>query len=120
MKRLIYTGSFWPMALMAELQFAGVQVITVNGDVQREPGQIIAASQVIVSVPNSQSNSQVEDIVAAHDSQSAMTAERAVRLRISQNTTSAAAKLRIFYKDTVGLTDEEIDDSNVLENISLG
>ncbi|MCH7662566.1 MAG: hypothetical protein IH859_01685 [Chloroflexi bacterium] len=115
MKRLTYTGSFWPLALMAELQSAGVQVITVNGDVQREPGQIIAASQVTISVPDSQPVPPVDSAVAAHNPSATMAAERTVRLRISQNTISAAAKLRIFYIDTVGLTDEEIDDSNILE-----
>lgn len=103
------------MALMAELQQAGVQVITINGNADREPGEIASASAVVVSIPDGQASTPVDKTVADHDAQAAMAAENAKRQQIEQNTRAAGTKIRAFYKDTVGLTDEEIDDSNLLE-----
>jgi hypothetical protein len=100
---------------MDELQLAGVQVITIYGNVEREPGEIILAAEVKISIPDEQTNKPVDDVVAVHDAPAAMAAERATRLRIEQNAASVGEKMRAFYKDTVGLTDEEIDDANLLE-----
>lgn len=119
MKRRTYTGSFWPLALMEELQQAGVQVITIHGNADREPGEIVPATQVVISIPDGQANAPVDKAVAAHDAQAAMTIESAKRQRIEQNTTSVGLKIRAFYKETVGLTDEEIDDANLLEIIKI-
>jgi hypothetical protein len=103
---------------MEELQLAGVQVGTINGNAQREPGEIVPATEVIISVPAGQANTPVDDVVATHDAQAAMAAERVRRQRIEQNTFSAGTKLRAFYKETVELTDEEIDDANLLEMLA--
>ena len=102
---------------MVELQAAGVQVLTVNANVQRDPGQIIAASQVIISVVDSQPVPPVDSTIAAHNASAAMAAEQSARTTAKQNTVAAAAKLRAFYKVTVGLTDEEIDDSKILDHL---
>lgn len=117
MKRRTYTGSFWPLALMGELQVAGVQVITVNGNADRQPGEIVPAMQVVISIPDEQAVVPVDKAVGAHDAQVAMAIERAKRQRIAQNTGAVGTKLRAFYKETLGLTDEEIDDANLLERL---
>ena len=105
MKRLTYKGSFWPLALMEEMPDA----ITIYGNVHREPGEIIPATEVIITVPDDADKSVIEDIIKAHDAVVAMDSERTKRTLAASNSISAKEKLRQFYKDTIGLTDDETD-----------
>ena len=115
MERLTYEGQFWPPTLMVELQSAGIEVATVYGNTSRETQQIIPARSVTVIVPDEQAESEVAAVVDAHDVGSALKAEADKRKQIAQNKQAAAAKLRAFYLDTVGLTIEEIEDSNIIK-----